>query len=275
MSVELSRRLLLQAGGALGLLYLTGCKAKPGGGGDGLVAGDPEIPWPELPSVPGGRAVRGTYYPAPAEPGPFAPGGPVPPVPGVVPLPTGVIPRREWTRAGVARPGSINAMNGISRLTVHHDGMNVFTSTGYSQCAARVEQIRLSHNSRNATGGGTWADIGYHYIIDAGGRVWEGRSTAYQGAHVQDKNEHNLGVLCMGNFEQQSPTSAQMAQLDRFIASQMRQYNIPLSRVYTHRELNPTECPGRNLQQYMVRTRSRGGGLALAAGEPGGVRGLG
>jgi hypothetical protein len=276
VNAQLSRRLLLQATGALGLLYLAGCQRNAGGLADdaGLSTATPDIPWPDPPSSPVRGSPGSVYYPTPSGPITSGPGG-LPPqarpaeppfVPGIG---QGVIPRSQWTRSGVARPGNIYPMNGVKRITIHHDGMDVFTERTFARCAGRIEQIRASHLRRTAKGGGRWADIGYHFIVDPQGRVWEGRSASYQGAHVQDHNENNLGILCLGNFERQSPSREQTAALDRFVASQMRTYSVSLSRVYTHRELNPTECPGRNLQRYMVQTRSRGGGMALAIAELG------
>ncbi|MBL8990521.1 MAG: N-acetylmuramoyl-L-alanine amidase [Phycisphaerae bacterium] len=193
------------------------------------------------------------------------PGSVPPPYEPPAPLPPpGVMPRSTWTRAGVARPSEINPMGGVRRITIHHDGMTVFTSTSQGDAAARLEQIRQSH-----VAGRKWADIGYHYIIDPAGRVWEGRSVRYQGAHVQDNNENNLGIMMMGNFDLQRPTAQQQGALDRFVASQMRLHRVALSRVYTHQEIKPTACPGRNLQTYMVSTRRSGGRLALALAETG------
>ena len=95
-------------------------------------------------------------------------------------------------------------------------------------------------------------------------RVWEGRDIRYQGAHVQDNNEHNLGIMCLGNFDVQRPSNATRSALDSFAASRMRKHNVALSRVKTHQEINPTACPGSNLQQYMLATRGSGGSLRLA-----------
>ena len=52
--------------------------------------------------------------------------------------------------------------------------------------------------------------------------------------------------------------------LDNFIADRMRSYRVPISRVYTHQEINPTACPGRYLQSYMLATRSNSGRMASA-----------
>jgi hypothetical protein len=81
---------------------------------------------------------------------------------------------------------------------------------------------------------------------------------------VKLNNEHNLGVMLMGNFEDERPTAAALATLDGFLSDRMRALRVPITRVYTHQELMPTACPGQNLQGYMVATRSGSGRLARA-----------
>lgn len=176
--------------------------------------------------------------------------------------PPGVIPRSQWTYAGISSRIPINPMNGVNRITVHHDGMPPVSLQSTSQVSTRLESIRRAHLNRYPE---PFADIGYHYIIDPQGHVWEGRSTRYQGAHVKENNEHNLGIMVLGNFNEQHPTPQALASVDRFVAHEMSRYNVPLARIYTHQELRQTECPGRNLQAYMRQTRSRGGALAMAA----------
>lgn len=171
-----------------------------------------------------------------------------------------IMPRSSWTRLGIARPREIYAMGGISRITVHHDGMPPTALRGPRDSAARLEQIRSSH-----VNGRGWADIGYHFIVDPQGRVWEGRPATFQGAHIKDQNENNLGILVLGNFQLQRPTPAALASLDRLLVMQMSRYRVPLARVRTHRELARTECPGNNLQMYMVQTRTRGQLAAMAS----------
>jgi hypothetical protein len=241
----LSRRELLGGGLFLGLLALSGC---------GSTSSQSSLPSPRW-NAPGTSPVYVPPTPAPM---------PMPAQPAVATGDVPVIPRSAWTNAG-PRKSNINPMNGISCITLHHDGMNAFGSTAQSDAARRLDQIRNSHLQRRAKTGEQWADIGYHYIIDPAGRVWEGRSIQYQGAHVQDQNEHNLGILVMGNYDRQQPTAASKATVDAFVAMQMNRYRIPLARVRTHRELAPTECPGDSLQAFMNQTRSRGGRLAMAA----------
>ena len=175
-------------------------------------------------------------------------------VPGT---PAGVLARREWTSTGPIM-SLINPMNGIDRITVHHSAVIAAGVRGKSDATRMLNAIRSGHVGQG------WADIGYHFIIDPQGNIWEGRPVRYQGAHVKENNEHNLGIMCLGNFDQERPSSAMLSTLDGFVADRMRAYNVPLSRVYTHQEIRSTECPGRNLQGYMVATRSGSGRLARA-----------
>ncbi len=234
----------------VGAMLLTGC-------GQSKITG--KLPGPYWADPGPQNAVTNVVPTLPAMPAPTRPAQ----APPVDTPSAGIVSRSQWTRTGVARPYDINPMNGIRHITVHHDGMPPTALSNSSRVAARIEQIRQSH-----VGGRGWADIGYHYIIDPQGRVWEGRAIRYQGAHVKDQNENNLGILMLGNFDAQTPTNSALASLDRFVVAQMQRYNVPLNQVRTHQERDQTACPGRMLQSYMVRTRSGSGtmlGLARRA----------
>lgn len=230
------RRLLIGQGLALGALFLAGCNKR-------TTVARPPLPGSSTPVVT-------TYTP----PVPM-PAAPAPSVPQPM-----VMPRSAWTRSGIAKPNECYGMNGVTRITVHHDGMPPVALRGQAEVARRIESIRASHV--NARG---FADIGYHYVIDPSGLVWEGRPSWKQGAHVKDQNEHNIGVLVLGNFDLQRPTPQSLAALDSFLDMQMQKHKVSLSRVYTHQEIGKSGCPGMNLQQYMVQTRRSGGRLALAS----------
>lgn len=240
--VDLSRRDVLMGGLFLGGLMLTGCGSQNAG-----------LPSPRYPFEGGAGAEIVRNQPVTVPP-PAAPvRAPAPEAPG------GIIARSQWTRTGMARPREANPMNGITRITIHHDAIVSTDIRSGADAARRIESIRRSHVQRG------WADIGYHYVIDPQGRVWEARTTSKQGAHVEDHNEHNLGIVLMGNFSVHPPTQQATVALERFVASQMSLYNVPLSRVYTHQELKSTACPGTRLQRFMNTTRGRSGGLYALA----------
>ena len=88
------------------------------------------------------------------------------------------------------------------------------TDTNERAAAARLEEVRKYHTENNG-----WADIGYHYIIDPAGRLWQGRLDTQQGAHVRDNNAHNLGIMVLGNYNHQRPNDAQLNMLQRAVVA--------------------------------------------------------
>ncbi|BAM02653.1 peptidoglycan recognition protein family protein [Phycisphaera mikurensis] len=241
----ISRRRALRVGlggglAALGAAWLPGCVgavpayyATPqsaAGTGPGASTGYPAPPRPAAPV----RVVR----PAPPPPAAAAP---------ALPVSMAVTPRSSWTRAA---PGTnVRAMNGVSRITVHHSAM-AMRGTSANETADMLESIREGHLKRG------WADIGYHFAVDRGGRVLACRDVRYQGAHAAENNEHNVGVCVLGNFDEQAPAAAQLNALHAALTSLAAAGRVPMSRIHTHQELNPTACPGRSLQRHMVLARS-------------------
>jgi N-acetylmuramoyl-L-alanine amidase len=163
-----------------------------------------------------------------------------------------VIPRSDWTHAG-PNLSEIRPMNGIARITVHHTAWE-WEVDAWTRTAGEIENIRAFHSGTRATDR-HWADIAYHFVVDRAGRVWQARPLAYQGAHVKGHNEHNLGIVLLGNFEVQSPTAAQLVSLRGFIGFARGLYHVSLDQVFTHGELGKTSCPGKRLQAYMNRAR--------------------
>jgi len=148
-------------------------------------------------------------------------------------------------------------------ITVHHSAMPPPATT--SGAAAQVRQIQ--RNQMTHLG---WGDIGYHFLIDRLGVVFEGRELRYQGAHAGDNisNRGNIGICLLGNFQpgtgepSQEPTRAQVVSLERLVSALCARYGIPPSQIKTHREVHPkgpgaTLCPGDRLVTVVRRMRTR------------------
>ncbi len=223
----LCRRSLMLAG--LGLLV--GCASQQSG------RSLPGALWPE----PRALASGGTSVPAASR---TATGSGLP----------GVLPRENWAR-GNPITTKVNRMTTPHHITIHHDGMNPFHATNARQVAAQIERIRSMH-----VGSRGWGDIGYHYVVDRSGRAWAARPIKYQGAHVEFQNPGNIGVLCLGNFEEQNPSRQQLSGLHVLLVALSNRYRVPERNILTHREWSTasTLCPGRNLQNRIDDMRRSG-----------------
>jgi hypothetical protein len=141
-------------------------------------------------------------------------------------------------------------MGAITRITLHHTaklpGMDTRTD------AELVRGIQAFHQD-----GRGWADIGYHWVLGRDGNVYQGRSTAVQGAHAgAGHNGHNLGISVIGDFDAHLPTPRVLRTLRLFLGSRMRRYGIPPARVYGHRDFKPTDCPGDRLYAWLGRFKA-------------------
>ncbi|MCA1808001.1 MAG: peptidoglycan recognition protein family protein, partial [Lentisphaerae bacterium] len=96
-----------------------------------------------------------------------------------------------------------------------------------------------------------FGDIAYHFVIDYTGKIWQGRSLCYKGAHVYGENANNLGIMLQGNFEEQRPSLAQVDALLALIRAARGAWRIPGSAVYGHRDLGRSICPGRFLYEML------------------------
>jgi hypothetical protein len=124
----------------------------------------------------------------------------------------------------------------VQTLTVHHTG---FDDTRTDPAAT----VRAIYHAQ-AIGEG-WGDVGYHLLIDSGGKVYEGtysdpdrapvlgptlrpdgRPTAVIGAHVVRFNGGNVGVCLLGDFSKRKPTAAARHALTVVLAALARAARI-------------------------------------------------
>ncbi|MDD5627951.1 MAG: peptidoglycan recognition family protein [Elusimicrobia bacterium] len=160
----------------------------------------------------------------------------------------GILPRSAWGAQPARKPYEPMPAD---RITVHH------TESGRILDREEAADELLSIQSFHQRGRG-WVDIGYHFIIDGAGRIWEGRPLAVIGAHVRDRNEGNLGISLMGDFhkpQRQKPTAAQLESLTALARWLASAYGIPAERILGHRDQDQTTCPGDNLYSRLGELR--------------------
>ena len=182
--------------------------------------------------------------------------------PPVRPLP--VISRAAWAEAPpiVSR---LRPMGGPWRITVHHEGSDAHELTGIQAVAQRLRTIARVHERPLSRGGLGAGDLAYHFVVDRAGRIWEGRSLTWQGAHAGNgaANVGNIGIEVMGNSDVQRPSREQLTSLRRLLLDLCRRYDISPQHVYGHDEvkaqygLPPTRCPGRHLSAWLKTFQGR------------------
>jgi hypothetical protein len=121
----------------------------------------------------------------------------------------------------------------LRTLVVHHSAMPP---------QAGPRQIQLHHVQERG-----FADIGYHFVIDPAGLVYEGRPLTVRGAHTAGHNTGTIGIALAGSFEVSDPTRRQLDALERLGACLSERYGV--THLTGHAAFQPdgTACPGRRL----------------------------
>jgi len=162
-------------------------------------------------------------------------------------------PRLAWN-AAPAVPARLTPAGPWSRITIHHSAKyskDIGPPTA-GNVAATVRDIQTVHMRDENFG-----DIGYHFLIDPAGRVWQGRSLEWQGAHAGGtngaNNVGNIGICLLGDFNNERPDPRALESLENLVDALCERHHIPHSRVYGHRQLRSTECPGDALMAWVSR----------------------
>ncbi len=167
-----------------------------------------------------------------------------------------VIARKEWSAMAPHPENMDKNKGGWKRITVHHsaDREPPQLDGTVAASAAAVRSIQKAHVDGKDT---HYGDIGYHFVIDPYGKVFQGRELKYQGAHASgDNNVQNIGVCLIGNFEVERPTQAALTSLRKMLDELRSDYKISRAEVITHKDLKNTVCPGRYLAPWVAKYKS-------------------
>jgi hypothetical protein len=157
--------------------------------------------------------------------------------------------RRETWTADAPRTWLLREGGVYDRITIHHQGGRPSVTRVQNSVMAEIDAIYGGHRRLR------YGDIAYHFVVDYAGRVWEGRSLAYEGAHVSAQNARNLGILFLGNFEQQTPSGESIASVTKLVELLRERFGVKGHRLYGHRDLGSSVCPGKHLYPHVVALR--------------------
>lgn len=164
--------------------------------------------------------------------------------------------RTDWCSLGECPYGSSPFITTVTHLIVHH-------SAGSNTSADWAAVVRSIWHYHVDTRG--WDDIGYNWLIDPNGVLYEGRPDNVRGAHFSGHNTGTMGVCVLGNFHNASPKvspkPAAIQKLEHLLCWKSEKENLnPLATTYHassglnlkviagHRDSGSgTACPGDSL----------------------------
>jgi len=156
-----------------------------------------------------------------------------------------IVSRAEWgARPPVADPTSA-PIEGRDSFFVHY---TTGQELGREDTAQWVRGIQAYHQD-----GRGWNDIGYNFLIDREGRIFEGRGWDVVGAHCTGWNTRAYGVAFLGNDDpdpvQDVPEVARVS-FKALYDEACRRSGRDLTR-FGHRDHAATQCPGDELYAWV------------------------
>ena len=168
----------------------------------------------------------------------------------------------------------------VKAATVHH----TVTANEYTRSQVPAAILAVCRFHRNTNG---WNDIGYNFVVDRFGRLWEGRAggidEAVMGSHAQGYNSQTTGIANLGTFTSVPQSEAAISAMVRLIAWKLGNHGVPthgtvsmtsaggssarypygavrrFQRIIGHRDTGVTACPGEQLYYQLAELRERVG----------------
>jgi N-acetylmuramoyl-L-alanine amidase len=174
-------------------------------------------------------------------------------------------PRSAWDPSNQCPPRTAPQYGDVQVAFVHH----TVSLNDYQPSDVPSIILGICRFHRNSNG---WNDIGYNFIVDKFGTLWEGRAGGIDqpvvGAQAQGYNSQSTGIANIGTFDNVPETDAAlnaMAQLIRWklpltgaptsgtttlisAGGESNRYPagtpVTLNRISGHRDVDSTDCPG-------------------------------
>ena len=193
-----------------------------------------------------------------------------------------IVTRAQWGANESYRTGT-PSFAPVEMVFVHHtDSGNDYTR---SEAPAIVRAVYAYH-----TRSLHWSDVGYNFLIDRYGTVYEGRygglTKGAIGAQTLGFNTGSIGVSVIGTFTKATPPAAAVGALERLLAWKLDVHHVdPQGRatltcgygqkyatgqtvafpvIAGHRDANYTDCPGGKLYSRLPAIRK----AVAAMGQP-------
>lgn len=200
--------------------------------------------------------------------------------PSTVPQPP-VVSRAGWGADESLSPDPSDYNTDVKAVFVHHtDGSNDYSC---ADSAAIVRGIYAYHTQTEH-----WNDIGYNFLVDKCGTIFEGRKGGIGlpvlGAHTYGWNRESAGIAVLGDYTTGGATNAALASVARIAAWKLGQYGADpagtvkltagatqtnysgtaftsgtaytFNRISGHRDGYNTQCPGNSLYPQLPTIRA-------------------
>ncbi|MGW5653031.1 peptidoglycan recognition protein family protein [Streptomyces humi] len=186
-----------------------------------------------------------------------------------------IVTRRGWRADESLREKGFVYTGKVKAAFVHHTD----SGNGY-KCSQAASVIRSIYRYHVVSMG--WRDIGYNFLVDKCGTIYEGRAggvaKAVKGAHTLGFNSNSMGIAVIGSFDSHKPPAAAVTAVARLTAWKLGLFganpkgktylrsgggnlypkgkNVRLNVISGHRDGYATDCPGARLYAKLGSART-------------------
>ncbi|WP_406361655.1 peptidoglycan recognition protein [Streptomyces sp. NBC_01579] len=118
-----------------------------------------------------------------------------------------IVSRAKWRADETKRDPRAHYANGVTAIFIHHTD----TPNDYN-CADVPRTLRNLYTGQ--TRDQQWGDLGYNFLVDRCGNIYEGRAGGVDrpvvGSHTQGFNQGTAGIAAIGTFERGTKVPAPM-----------------------------------------------------------------
>ena len=192
--------------------------------------------------------------------------------------------RADWGADESLRRSAPSYASGIHAVTLHHTA----SSTDYT--AEDVPKLLRGFYAYHVKSNG-WSDLGYNFVVDKFGRIWEGRAGGTDrpviGSHTGGFNTGTVGVSVIGTYDSTAMSAAAQEAVAQIAGWRLglagkdpegtvRVYSagstrypkgtlVTLPRVFGHQDGSTTACPGEEGMAALPGIRTRAAAVAAGA----------
>jgi uncharacterized protein with LGFP repeats len=210
----------------------------------------------------------------PADPAPAAPAaaGTLPTSAGDLRLAAGAYTRKPviYSRAQWGADEKLRDKSSLHYFEVHA-GFVHHTVNANNYKASDVPSILRGIYAYHTQSKG-WSDVGYNFLVDRFGRIWEGRYGGVDrpvvGAHTLGYNDDSFAMSAIGNFEEARPSTAMVEAYGALFGWKLSLHGVNASSTHQyvtkkyfnaingHRDAGSTACPGKYLYDKIPQIRT-------------------
>lgn len=183
------------------------------------------------------------------------------------------VPRSNWGASlGLSNVNGALGTISVTHLLMHHSA----GSTNSNDFAAVVRSYYVLHTQSNG-----WSDIGYQWLVDRNGIIYQGRAHAYNvvterndtdvlGTHAPNANSISMAICMIGDYTIGLPAEAGLKSMIRLYAWKAKEKGMDVLGTRTaatngqtynvlsgHRDFSATACPGNAFYPTLPTMRRR------------------